>query len=95
MRSQIFKNTKNAKKAPCQEKLDLNPLSPTNFTQKNDNILFVIKFRRNFEMPLSTFIKKMWIVGLVYPNIKMETTTQNLQLVFVNEFQNILPNSSL
>jgi len=71
----------------------------TNFSQKNYNILLVIKFRRNFGISLSKFITKFKRKNIgdnmVNLTVQMEAKTHTLQLLFVHQFQNVLPNSIL
>jgi len=61
----------------------------TNFSQKMKIFCFVIKFW-NFGI----FLSKILVIALMSLTL-MESTIQNLQLLFVYQFQNILPKSTL
>ena len=89
-----FRNTKNSKNHHVKRTFQF---YSDKFFSKNDNTLLFIKFRRNFEFFSQNPLNKILVIALVnlIVIVWMESKIQGLQLLFVHNFQNILPNSIL
>jgi len=64
------------------------------FCSKIGKILLAIEFRRNFEISFQNY-KEILVIALVNLIVQMISKAQYLQLLFIYQFHNVLPNSTL
>jgi len=67
---------------------------PTKFTQKMTIFCLKLNLEGILKFPFQTYRKKL-VIALVNLTVKMEFKTQSLQLLFIYQFPNFLPNSIL